>query len=317
MSVAIFPAAGGLGGATYSALLKLLNPKDVVLISRHPEKLQQEQKAGATVRKADFDDVESLKGVFEGVKTLNLISYPSIEHEHRFEVAKAAIDSARASGVQHIFYSSLAFGGFTSNPPFRAQVMLAHLDTEAYLRSIHEQDPGKLSYTVVRVGLYSESFPIYTASFDINHPPKDGKIRVPHNGEGPGIAWAKREELGEAVARLIAIREQDPENFAWKNKLMVLSGPKAYSLNETAKVFSDVLGREITVQEVSVDEYADLPAVKESLTYGSGSWSRPWATAFEGLRHGVAAEVTPYLRELLGREPEAFEVTVRGMKASV
>jgi uncharacterized protein YbjT (DUF2867 family) len=65
-----------------------VDPKDVVLISRHPEKLQREHEAGATVRKADFDDPESLKGVFEGVKTLNLISYPSIEHEHRFEVSR-------------------------------------------------------------------------------------------------------------------------------------------------------------------------------------------------------------------------------------
>ncbi|KAJ9122644.1 hypothetical protein QFC24_004072 [Naganishia onofrii] len=314
MSVAIFPAAGGLGGATYTALLKLLDPKHIVLVSRHPEKLQHEQQAGVAVRKADFDDVESFKGVFDGVKTLNLISYPSIEHEHRFEVAKAAIDSARVSGVRHIFYSSLAFGGLTPDPPFRAQVMLAHLDTEAYLRPLHEHDPEQFSYTVVRVGLYSESFPIYTASFDINRPPKDGKIRVPHDGDGPGIAWAKRHELGEAVAKLIAMYEHDPERFPWKNKLMVLSGPRAYSLNETAKVFSDILGREITVQEVSVDEYANLPEVKESLTYGSGSWSKLWATAFEGLRHGVAAAVTPHLRELLGREPEAFEVTVRGMK---
>lgn len=143
--------------------------------------------------------------------------------------------------------------------------MLAHLDTEAYLRSLHEHDPEQFSYTVVRVGLYSESFPIYTASFDINRPPKDGKIRVPHDGDGPGIAWAKRHELGEAVAKLIAMYEHDPELFPWKNKLMVLSGPRSYSLNETAKVFSNILGREITVQEVSVDEYANLPEVKVSL----------------------------------------------------
>lgn len=285
MSIAIFPAAGGLGSAIYTSLLKLHNPKDVVLISRHPEKLQREHEAGATVRKADFDDPESMKGVFDGVKTLNLISFPSIEHEHRFEVsplrkqtgrnqelmknpsakvAKAAIDSALASGVKHIFYSSLAFGGLTSNPPFRAQVMLAHLSTESYLASLHEKDPRGFSYTVIRIGLYSESFPIYTASFDINNPPADGKIRIPHDGSGPGIAWAKRAELGEAVAKLIETYVQDPEKFAFKNKLMVLSGPKEYSLAETAKVFSDVLGREIGIEEVSVDEYANLPQVKVS-----------------------------------------------------
>lgn len=140
--------------------------------------------------------------------------------------------------------------------------MLAHLDTEAYLAKLHENDPDNFSYTVVRVGLYSESFSIYTASFDINNPPPDGKIRIPHNGGGPGIAWAKRSELGEAVAKLIAMYEQDPINFPFKNKLMVLSGPKEYSLAETAKVFSNVLGRDIVIEQVSVDEYANLPQVK-------------------------------------------------------
>jgi uncharacterized protein YbjT (DUF2867 family) len=178
------------------------------------------------------------------------------------QVAKAAIDSARAAGVRHIFYSSLAFGGATADPPFRAQVMLAHLDTEAYLASLHAQDPQGFSYTVVRIGIYSESFPIYNAAFDINDPPADGKIRVPHDGSGPGLAWAKREELGQAVAKLIAMYERDPEQFPFLNKLLVLSGPKEYSLAETAQVFSDVLGREIAIQEVSVDEYANLPQVQ-------------------------------------------------------
>jgi hypothetical protein len=140
--------------------------------------------------------------------------------------------------------------------------MLAHLDTESYLASLHEKDPQGFNYTVIRIGLYSESYPIYTASFDINNPPADGKIRIPHDGAGPGIAWAKRAELGEAVAKLIATYMQDPETFAYNNKLMVLSGPKEYSLAETAKVFSDVLGREIVIEEVSIDEYANLPAVK-------------------------------------------------------
>ncbi|KAJ9117048.1 hypothetical protein QFC22_004707 [Naganishia vaughanmartiniae] len=177
-------------------------------------------------------------------------------------VAKAAIDSARASGVRHIFYSSLAFGGVDSEPAFRAQVMLAHLSTEAYLRSLQEQDSQNFSYTVVRVGLYSESTDLYTASFDINNPPADGKIRIPHNGGGPGLSWAKKSELGEAVAKLIAVYQADPEYFPYKNKLMVLSGPRAYSLSETAKVFSNVIGREIVIEEVSVDEYAELPQVK-------------------------------------------------------
>lgn len=140
--------------------------------------------------------------------------------------------------------------------------MLAHLATESYLASLHAQDPQGFSYTILRIGLYAESFPIYTAGFDLHDPPADGKIRVPHDGEGPGIAWAKRAELGEAVARLMAMYKRDPAGFPYMNELVVLSGPKEYSLAETARVFSDVLGREITIEQVSIDEYANLPQVK-------------------------------------------------------
>lgn len=96
MTTAVFPASGGLGTATYSSLLTLLDPRDVVLVSRHPEKLQRERESGATLRRADFDDPVSLRGVFDGVETLNLISYPSIEYEHRFEVSPVPA-RARAS----------------------------------------------------------------------------------------------------------------------------------------------------------------------------------------------------------------------------
>jgi uncharacterized protein YbjT (DUF2867 family) len=63
MSIAIFPAAGGLGGATLSHLLNIYPPQKVTLVSRHPEKLEKEKKLGATVRKADFDEPASLTDV--------------------------------------------------------------------------------------------------------------------------------------------------------------------------------------------------------------------------------------------------------------
>lgn len=87
MSIAIFPAAGGLGGATLNHLLNFIPPKDVVLVARKPEKLAQEKELGATIRRADYDDASTVQGAFDGVKILNLISYQSAEHEHRVDVS--------------------------------------------------------------------------------------------------------------------------------------------------------------------------------------------------------------------------------------
>jgi len=48
-------------------------------------------------------------------------------------------------------------------------------------------------------------------------------------------------------------------------------------------------------------------------SYGGAKWAGPWASAFEGIRRGETAVVTGSLRDVLGREPEPVEVTLRRM----
>ncbi|KAJ9091024.1 hypothetical protein QFC20_007759 [Naganishia adeliensis] len=292
--LAIFPASGGLGTATLQHLFKThhANPKDVVLVARSPERLDSYAEAGVDVRKADYDDADTLVRAFDGVKTLNLISYASIQHEHRFNVHKLAIDAAIASGVSHVIYSSLGFGGLPSpnTPPTTvAQVMLAHIQTELYLASLHASNPS-FNYSVIRQGLYSESFPIYTAVLSLTNPPSSGEILIPHDGSGPGISWAKRDELGEATAKILLMAFNDIHDPAFKpflNTTILLSGPKSYSLAETVSIIGNIIGKDLKIRQVSVQEYADQPQVRASLDYGGGEvWPVLWATAWEGIRRG-------------------------------
>jgi hypothetical protein len=94
MSIAIFPASGGLGGATLSHLLDTvkIDPSSLSLIARSPERLAKEEARGAKVLKADYDHPETLDGVFKGVEVLNLISYASFQHKYRFKVCHSSID---------------------------------------------------------------------------------------------------------------------------------------------------------------------------------------------------------------------------------
>ena len=80
--IAVFPASGALDGGIAKHLLKLVNPSDVGLIARSPEKIPKEYTdAGATVRKADYDDIATSDHVFTDVSTLLLVSYPSLAYE--------------------------------------------------------------------------------------------------------------------------------------------------------------------------------------------------------------------------------------------
>lgn len=85
-NVGIFPASGGIGGSTVKHIANRLPAKNLTLIARSPEKLEEHRVSGATVRKADYDDDASLEHAFDGVDTLFLISYASVEHHHRSEV---------------------------------------------------------------------------------------------------------------------------------------------------------------------------------------------------------------------------------------
>lgn len=86
-NIGVFPASGGLGGSTLTHLLNAVDPSRVTAIVRRPQNLSSHvTDAGASVRAADYDDASTLDRAFDGISTLNLISYASIEHEHRFTV---------------------------------------------------------------------------------------------------------------------------------------------------------------------------------------------------------------------------------------
>ncbi|GJC84889.1 NmrA-like family protein [Colletotrichum tofieldiae] len=309
-SIGIFPGSGALGGSTYDYLLKLLPADHIILINRHPEKVPQEHiKNGVRARKASYESSPSdLEAVFSGIEVLFLISYPSHVHDYRKKVQLPAIDAARRAGVKHIFYSSLAFAGDLQDSSL-AEVMQAHLDSERYLAEAAASD-SSFTYTAVREGLYSESYPIYTAFFDVNAPTDE--ILIPHDGSGPGVAWVKRAELGEATAKLIAQYSWDPDHFPHVNKKVLLTGPRVWSLEDTVKVLSRAAGKRVRIRKVGVDEYVKLPQVLSR--FGSQDKARTWATAWEAISAGETAVVTDTLKEIIGREPEEFDVTIKRLK---
>ena len=84
--IGIFPASGGLGSSIVTHLLNLIPADQLILITRFPEKLAALSRAGATVRRGDYDDPKTLERVFDNVGVLMLISYASFEIDHRIAV---------------------------------------------------------------------------------------------------------------------------------------------------------------------------------------------------------------------------------------
>lgn len=204
----ITSATGGLGSLVLQHLLTTLHipPSSLILSVRDPSRLPPEYATlpGLTIRHGDFTRPETLLGAFASATKLLLISYPSIAHAARVAAHRHAIDAARAAGVRHIYYTSPAFS--TPAPPSTstststssptpggsAAVMAAHHDTESYLKSIcstSTTSSGSISYTIIREGIYAESYPLYLGFFDpaaMSHA-TERKVVLPSAG-GPGVA---------------------------------------------------------------------------------------------------------------------------------
>jgi hypothetical protein len=185
--------------------------------------------------------------------------------------------------------------------------MRAHIDTEEYLQQLSQERPG-FGYTVIREGLYTESYPLYTAFLDPENP--SSEIKIPHDGSGPGIAWVKREELGEGTSELIRRFVEQPADFEHCNSTVLLSGPKTLTLAETVAALSKLANVEVKIKQVSDDEYAKQPQNAANFTYKGVDYSRAWVTSFEAFKRGEGSVVSPLLEELLGRKPEEFETTI-------
>ncbi|KAI0629635.1 hypothetical protein C8Q77DRAFT_1141480 [Trametes polyzona] len=182
-------ATGGLGSQVFKHLLKLVPASDIVVSLYNPAGATPAiQDSGVEVRRGDYGDPASLDRAFAGADKLLLVSYPSIAHGLRVAHHRAAIDAARRAGVRHVYYTSLAFAADSV-----AAVMQAHIDTERYLRE------SGLRYTILREGIYSESYPLYFGFFD---PRESGdEVVVPHSDGA--IAWVSREDLGEGTAKIM------------------------------------------------------------------------------------------------------------------
>lgn len=220
--------------------------------------------------------------------------------------------------MKHIFYSSLGFGSDLSSGSLKTNsvttVMQAHLDCEKHLASLAQSDPS-FTYTAIREGLYSESYPIYSSFFDPKAAADGAEAVMPHDGSGPGVSWVKRDELGEASAKLIArycgVGGQFPQQLV--NGKVLFSGTREISLAETIQILGKTVGKSFKIRQISVDEYVKLPQIAEY--YDTEEDAKTWAASWDGIRDGEAALVTQDMEVFLGRKPEAFEQTIKSLLA--
>ncbi|CAO2651023.1 Nn.00g093200.m01.CDS01 [Neocucurbitaria sp. VM-36] len=309
--LAITSATGKLGSAVLKAILdnKLIEPTElVVCTSSSPSKDQFNhlRDQGIPVRYANFDEPDSLARAYTGCKALFLVSTPRIAMDYnnaplwsgREAHHRAAIDAALSVGVKHIYYTSLAFAN-----PSKASVMRAHERTEKYLKDLEAQ--GKVHVTVIREGLYNESWPLYFGYYFGLKDESRKEVLVAGDGK---ISWTAIADMAFATAKILAAPHGD-----WAGSTFYLSQKRTRTLEDIARIVSKVKGEDVKLKVVSRKEYEDFYVKEKGMERPSVEW---WSSTYDALVEGECAIEDPTLERMLeeaGRSPKSLEETIQEM----
>ncbi|WP_243303797.1 SDR family oxidoreductase [Geothrix oryzisoli] len=221
-------ATGQLGRLVLQSLLKQVPAGQLVAAVRSPEKAQDLAALGLQVRRADYSHPETLAEAFRGAGKVLLIS--SSELGQRSTQHRAAIDAAKAAGVQLLAYTSLLRTDTTPLP-----LGLEHRQTEEYLKA------SGLPFVLLRNGWYTEN---YTASIP---PSLQHGVFLGSAGDGK-IASAARADYAEAAAAVLLKPDQ-------AGRVYELAGDTAYTLADLAAEIARQAGKPLTYQNLPEAEY--------------------------------------------------------------
>lgn len=306
--LALTATTGKIGGATLEAILryKLLEKNDFIVLTSSLEenpKVKAIKQNGISVKTdCNYSDWKSMKDALKGCYSLFLVSTPEIQLDFndapngkgRESRHYTAIDAAISAGIQHIYYTSLAFKNHS-----KAGVMRAHFRTEEYLKEKQQQNQLR-SFTVIREGLYSESWPLYLGHFTLNGKEEREEIVVAGDGQ---ISWTSISDLGLASAIIIT----SPNDARFNNSILYLSNPTTLNLNDLA----NKLDRKLSI--LSESQYVQHYEKEHEMQAPFLEW---WSSTYPSLEEGHCNIQDPLLTDLLAkheRQPESFDLILNTM----
>ncbi|KAF7198647.1 Quinone oxidoreductase 2 [Pseudocercospora fuligena] len=258
------------------------------------------------IRRAHWDDPSSWLSGLQDVSKLFLISSARIEKDFnsappgkgREEDHFRALEAAKKVGVKHVYYTSLAFAN-----PSLSGVMKAHERTEEYL-----QQQKDFKFTIIREGLYNESWPLYLGHYDL--PGGDDRTEVVVAGDSK-ISWTSIRDLGLANALILAAPSEE-----YEGKMFYLAQKQAYTMKDVAEMVAKARGKELKLKVLDRESHEEYYVNERKMERPFIEW---WSKTYDALKQNECEIHDNTLEGLLksrGVEPTAMEVTVEEMVGS-
>jgi NAD(P)H dehydrogenase (quinone) len=287
MTLVITGASGQLGRRTAELVLDHPDHDGLVLVTRRPDGLADLAARGATVRVGDFSAPETLGAAFAGGDRLLLISTDVLGDRLRGHLA--AVEAARAAGIQHLAYTSV-LDPVADNP---AAVVPDHLATEQAITA------SGLAWTFLRNALYAE-FRQSEAEAAI------AAGELTHNFATGRHAFVSREDCAATAAAVLA-GGPEHDGVAYD-----VTGPELLGGDELAATYSALGGR--AVRAVAVDDEALISGLVAAGVPRAGA--EVAASLGAALRAGYMAQLSTVVDRLTGRPAASLESVLRAGDAA-
>ncbi|MFP7254934.1 SDR family oxidoreductase [Terribacillus goriensis] len=271
MKLLVTGATGNLGSKIVKKLLESVPAGDIAVSVRNPEKAEDLRAQGVEVRQGDFDQPASLDKAFAGVDRLLLISADG-DNDTRIRQHAQAVEAAVKAKVKFIAYTSLV----------NAQ------ESELFLAPTHKATEQAIMDTGIPYAFLRNNWYFENEASSIQGV-LAGAPWVTSAGDGK-VGWALQQDYAEAAAAVLA-------GEGHENKIYELSGP-LLSQAEIAKEVGKVLGKEVQVQQVDDQAYAEI--MKEA---GVPEFLLPMLVDIQkGIREGALEVASDDFEKLLGRQ---------------
>ncbi len=224
----------------------------------------------------DFADQPSLQRAFSGFDTLFLLLPLVLD---KLELARHAVDAAKASGIRHIVRSSGA--GADANSPLAIARLQGMIDRLV-------RDSG-LGWTLLQPNFFMQNW--------VNLDAAQLKAGAYHAPTGDGaISVVDVRDIADAAAAVLS----NPQAHA--GQTYTLTGAEALSNAEQLAVISHAVGRQI--------QYVDVPEAKAEQAMKDMGTPLVMIEWFLGLNHvikqGWAAGISQDVKSLTGHAPRSF-----------
>lgn len=273
MNFAVTGAAGNLGSRVVTKLAALVDKKNIVALVHRPAKAQNLKEQGVTVRAGDYTDVDSMIAALREIDLVIYIPSKTYDVVQRVLELENTLTAMRKAGVKKIIFVSF-FADQEKNP---------FTMSPYYGYAPRRLAGSEFEYTVVKNALYADPLVPYLPELI-----ERKQIIYPIGAEK--LSFISLDDSAEALAKLVV-----QPDLRDNGQTYLLSQKENYSMDQLGSIMSDVTGKEIGYQPVTLEEFAEI--------YRGDGDGKELASMYQGGALGLLGEVTNDFETITGHAP--------------